>query len=418
MKTALITGVTGQDGAYLSEFLLKKGYKVHGLKRRSSLFNTDRIDHLYQDPHIENANFVLHYGDMTDSTNLIRIIQEVQPDEIYNLAAMSHVQVSFETPEYTANADGLGTLRLLEAIRILGLEKKTRVYQASTSELYGKVQEVPQSEKTPFYPRSPYAVAKMYAYWITVNYREAYNMFACNGILFNHESPIRGETFVTRKITRAVSKIALGLQDKVYLGNLDAQRDWGHAKDYVRMMWMILQAEEPEDWVIATGKTTSVRDFVRMSFAEAGIELEFKGKGLKEKGYIIGIDEKVFTEKVGSQHLNSIKSKINPTLQHSNTPILQYSNTPILQHSNTPILQHSNTPTLEHSVVAVDPRYFRPTEVELLIGDASKAKNKLGWVPKYDLAYLVKDMMKSDLHLMKKDAYLKDGGFRTMNYFE
>lgn len=369
-KTALITGVTGQDGAYLSEFLLKKGYKVHGLKRRSSLFNTDRIDHLYEDPHVENANFVLHYGDMTDSTNLIRIIQEVQPDEIYNLAAMSHVQVSFDTPEYTANADGLGTLRLLEAIRILGLEKKTRVYQASTSELYGKVQEVPQTEKTPFYPRSPYAVAKMYAYWITVNYREAYNLFACNGILFNHESPIRGETFVTRKITRAVSKIALGLQDKIYLGNLDSQRDWGHAKDYVRMMWMILQADEAEDWVIATGKTTSVRDFVRMSFFEVGVELEFKG---------VGVDEKAFVKKcLNSEYQLEIGKE----------------------------------------VLSIDPKYFRPTEVDLLIGDPSKAKTKLGWEIKYDLPMLVKEMMQSDLHLMKKDQYLKDGGYTTLNYYE
>ncbi len=369
-KTALITGITGQDGAYLAEFLLKKGYTVHGLKRRSSLFNTDRIDHLYQDPHTENPKFILHYGDMTDSTNLIRIIQEVQPDEIYNLAAMSHVHVSFDTPEYTANADGLGTLRLLEAIRILSLGEKTKIYQASTSELYGLVQEVPQTEKTPFYPRSPYAVAKMYAYWITVNYREAYNMFACNGILFNHESPIRGETFVTRKITRAVSKIALGLQDKIYLGNLDAQRDWGHAKDYVRMMWMILQAEQPEDWVIATGITTKVRDFVRMAFNEIGIELEFKGEGKEEKGYI--------------------KKCYNPKYQ----------------------LETGK------EVVAVDPRYFRPTEVDLLIGDPTKANTKLGWKPEYDLNTLVKDMMKSDLELMKKDTYLKEGGFKTLNYYE
>ena len=369
-KIALITGVTGQDGAYLSEFLLKKGYIVHGLKRRSSMFNTDRIDHLYQDPHIDNANFILHFGDMTDSTNLIRIIQEVQPDEIYNLAAMSHVHVSFDTPEYTANADGLGTLRLLEAIRILGLEKKTRIYQASTSELYGMVQEVPQSEKTPFYPRSPYAVAKMYAYWISVNYREAYGIFASNGILFNHESPIRGETFVTRKITRAVSRIAMGMQDTVYLGNLDSRRDWGHAKDYVRMMWMILQADDAEDWVIATGVTTPVREFVKMAFREAGIELEFKGSGKKEKGYVASCSNSKYQIPIGKE------------------------------------------------VLSVDPRYFRPTEVELLIGDASKAKNKLGWVPKYDLAYLVKDMMQSDLQLMKKDTYLKEGGFRTMNYFE
>jgi len=370
MKTALITGVTGQDGAYLSEFLLKKGYIVHGLKRRASQFNTDRVDHLYQDPHEENQKFILHYGDMTDSTNLIRLIQDIQPDEIYNLAAMSHVHVSFEIPEYTGNADGLGTLRILEAVRILGLEKKTKIYQASTSELYGKVQEVPQSETTPFYPRSPYAVAKMYAYWITVNYREAYNMFACNGILFNHESPVRGETFVTRKITRATSRIALGLQDKFYLGNLDAQRDWGHAKDYVRMMWMILQAEEAEDWVIATGKTTPVRDFVRMSFAEVGIELEFKGEGVEEKAYV--------------------KSCSNPKFQ----------------------LEEGK------EVLAVDPKYFRPTEVELLIGDATKANTKLGWTPEYDLQDLVKEMMASDVKLMQKETHLKDGGYKILNYFE
>lgn len=369
-KVALITGATGQDGAYLSEFLLKKGYIVHGLKRRASLFNTDRVDHLYQDPHEANLKFILHYGDMTDSTNLIRLIQEIQPDEIYNLAAMSHVAVSFETPEYTGNADGLGTLRILDAVRLLGLEKKTRIYQASTSELYGKVQEVPQSETTPFYPRSPYAVAKMYAYWITVNYREAYGMYACNGILFNHESPIRGETFVTRKITRAASRIALGLQDKFYLGNLDAKRDWGHAKDYVRMMWMILQADEAEDWVIATGKTTTVRDFVKMAFAETGIELEFKGEGVEEKAYV--------------------KSCSNPEYQ----------------------LEEGK------ELLAVDPKYFRPTEVDLLIGDATKANTKLGWTPEYDLPALVKDMMQSDLKLMKKDQYLKEGGYRIMNYFE
>lgn len=369
-KVALITGITGQDGAYLAEFLLKKGYTVHGIKRRSSLFNTDRIDHLYQDPHVENKNLTLHYGDMTDSTNLIRIVQLVQPDEIYNLAAMSHVHVSFDTPEYTANADGIGTLRLLEAIRILGLEKKTKIYQASTSELYGLVQEVPQSETTPFYPRSPYAVAKMYAYWITVNYREAYGMYACNGILFNHESPIRGETFVTRKITRAVSKIALGLQDKLYLGNLDAQRDWGHAKDYVRMMWMLLQHDTPQDWVIATGITTPVRDFVKMAFNEVGIELEFKGEGVNEKATIKACNNPEYQLEIGKE------------------------------------------------VLAVDPRYFRPTEVELLIGDASKAKNELGWVPEYDLPALLKDMMESDLKLMKKDQYLKKGGFQTLNYFE
>ena len=370
MKVALITGVTGQDGAYLSEFLLKKGYEVHGLKRRSSLFNTDRIDHLYQDPHVENRNFFLHYGDMTDSTNLIRLIQEIQPDEIYNLAAMSHVQVSFETPEYTGNADGLGTLRILDAVRLLGLSEKTRIYQASTSELYGKVQEVPQTETTPFYPRSPYAVAKMYAYWITVNYREAYGMYACNGILFNHESPIRGETFVTRKITRAAARIALGLQDKFYLGNLDAKRDWGHAKDYVRMMWMILQAEEAEDWVIATNKTTPVREFVRMAFDHAGIELEFKGEGVDEKAYVTACTNPEYQLEIGKE------------------------------------------------VLVVDPKYFRPTEVDLLIGDATKAKEKLGWVPEYDLKDLVNDMMQSDLKLMKKDQYLKDGGYRILNYFE
>lgn len=370
MKTALITGITGQDGAYLSEFLLKKGYIVHGLKRRSSLFNTDRIDHLYQDPHVDNSNFILHYGDMTDSTNLIRIIQEVQPDEIYNLAAMSHVQVSFETPEYTANADGLGTLRLLEAIRILGLEKKTKIYQASTSELYGLVKEVPQTEKTPFYPRSPYAVAKMYAYWITVNYREAYSIFACNGILFNHESPIRGETFVTRKITRAASKIALKLQDKMYLGNLDAKRDWGHAKDYIRMMWMILQAEQAEDWVIATGITTTVRDFVRLTFKEVGIELEFIGKGIEEKGIISQCNNPDYQLEIGKE------------------------------------------------VVAIDSRYFRPTEVELLIGDSTKARTKLGWKLEYNLQDLVKDMMAGDIKLMQKDQYLKAGGYETLNYFE
>ena len=369
-KKALITGVTGQDGAYLSEFLLKKGYEVHGLKRRSSLFNTDRIDHLYQDPHVENRNFILHYGDMTDSTNLIRLIQEIQPDEIYNLAAMSHVHVSFETPEYTGNADGLGTLRILDAVRLLGLENKTRIYQASTSELYGKVQEVPQTETTPFYPRSPYAVAKMYAYWITVNYREAYNMYACNGILFNHESPIRGETFVTRKITRATARIALGLQDKFYLGNLDAQRDWGHAKDYVRMMWMILQADEAEDWVIATGKTTPVREFVRMSFNEVGIELEFKGKGVDEKAYVKACNNPEYQLEIGKE------------------------------------------------VLAVDPKYFRPTEVDLLIGDATKARTKLGWVPEYDLQGLISDMMQSDVKLMQKEQYLREGGYRILNYFE
>lgn len=369
-KVALITGVTGQDGAYLAEFLLKKDYVVHGIKRRSSSFNTDRIDHLYQDPHVNQQNFILHYGDMTDSTNLIRIIQEVQPDEIYNLAAMSHVQVSFETAEYTANADGLGTLRLLEAIRILNLEKKVKIYQASTSELYGKAQETPQTEKTPFYPRSPYAVAKMYAYWITVNYREAYGIFATNGILFNHESPVRGETFVTRKITQAVSKIAFGLQDKLYLGNLDAQRDWGHAKDYVRMMWMILQAKEAEDWVIATGKTTSVRDFVKLAFGEIGVELEFTGKGIDEKALVKSCSNKKYQFEIGKE------------------------------------------------VLAIDKRYFRPTEVDLLIGDASKAKNKLGWTPEYTLTDLVKEMVSADLHQVEKEIHLMKGGFTLKNYYE
>lgn len=377
MKVALITGITGQDGAYLAEFLLKKGYMVHGIKRRSSLFNTDRIDHLYQDPHEKNVNLKLHYGDLTDSTNLIRIIQETQPDEIYNLAAMSHVHVSFETPEYTANADGIGTLRILEALRILKLEKKTRVYQASTSELYGLVQAVPQSENTPFYPRSPYAVAKLYGYWITVNYREAYGMFACNGILFNHESPIRGETFVTRKITRAAAKIALGLQDKLFLGNLNAQRDWGHAKDYVEAMWLILQQEKAEDFVIATGQTTYVRDFVKMAFAEVGINLRFEGKDEQEKGIVDSFDK----AKIEALELN-IQLQIGA------------------------------------EVVAVDPRYFRPTEVDLLIGDPTKANEKLGWIPKYDVHMLVADMMQSDLLLMKKDKFLADSGHAVMRYFE
>ena len=360
MKKALITGITGQDGAYLSELLLEKGYEVHGIKRRASSFNTQRIDHIYQDPHVENYRFQLHYGDLTDSTNLIRIIQQIQPDEIYNLGAMSHVKVSFDTPEYTANVDGLGTLRLLEAVRILGLTEKTRIYQASTSELYGLVQETPQTEKTPFYPRSPYAVAKMYAYWITVNYREAYNMFAVNGILFNHESPRRGETFVTRKITRATAKIALGLQDAVYLGNMDAKRDWGHAKDYVEVMWLMLQQDQPEDFVIATGVTTSVRDFVRMAFAEAGIELEFKGEGLDEIGIVAACSNPDYQVEIGK------------------------------------------------TVVAVDPRYFRPTEVDLLLGDPSKAKSKLSWKPRYDLPALIKDMMQSDLSIFEKEKYLSE----------
>ena len=378
MKTALITGITGQDGAYLAEFLLKKGYMVHGIKRRASSFNTDRIDHLYHDPHEPHVKFKLHYGDLTDSTNLIRLIQKIQPDEIYNLAAQSHVMVSFDTPEYTANADGIGVLRILEAVRILGLSTKTRIYQASTSELYGLVQQVPQSETTPFYPRSPYAVAKMYGYWIIVNYREAYNIYACNGILFNHESPVRGETFVTRKITRAVSKIALGLQDMLYLGNLSAQRDWGHAKDYVEAMWLMLQQDKAEDFVIATGVTTSVREFIKMAFLELGIEIEFSGKDESERGVIIDMDE----EKITALGLNIEALRFGQT------------------------------------VVKVDPQYFRPTEVDLLIGDATKAQIKLGWVPKYDLQALVSDMVQSDLHLVKKDDYLKKGGFKTMNYFE
>ena len=367
MKVALITGVTGQDGSYLAEFLLQKGYLVHGIKRRSSSFNTDRIEHLYQDPHFHNRNFILHYGDMTDSMNLTKLIKEIQPDEIYNLAAMSHVHVSFEIPEYVANTDGIGALRILEAIRILGLQNKTKLYQASTSELYGKVREVPQSEKTPFYPRSPYAVAKMYAYWITVNYREAYGIFATNGILFNHESPVRGETFVTRKITRAASKIALGLQDTLYLGNLDAKRDWGHAKDYVRMMWMILQAKTPQDWVIATGKSTSVRDFVIMAFSYLGIKLNFEGVGEKEKGIVVSCSNPKYKIQTG---------KI---------------------------------------IVEVDPHYYRPTEVDSLIGDASKAKEELGWVPKFSLNQLVNEMMAADLKNMSRSQYLKNGGFDTRN---
>lgn len=370
MKKALITGITGQDGAYLADLLLKKGYEVHGIKRRSSLFNTDRIDHLYQDPHEENVRFKLHYGDLSDSTNLIRIVQEVQPDEIYNLGAMSHVKVSFDTPEYTANADGIGTLRLLEALRILGLEKKTKIYQASTSELYGLVQAVPQSETTPFYPRSPYAVAKMYAYWITVNYREAYGMFACNGILFNHESPLRGETFVTRKITRGVARIALNLQDKLHLGNLDARRDWGHAKDYVEAMWLILQQDVAEDYVIATGVTTTVRDFVKMSFAEVGITLTFEGEGADERAYVAACSHPDYQVEIGKE------------------------------------------------VLAVDSKYFRPTEVDLLIGDPTKSKTKLNWVPKYDLPALVKEMMASDVDHFRKELMLKAAGYSIKNQFE
>jgi GDPmannose 4,6-dehydratase len=369
-KRALITGITGQDGAYLAEFLLDKGYVVHGIKRRTSLFNTDRIDHLYQDPHIENQNFILHFGDLTDSLNLTKIINESKPDEIYNLAAMSHVAVSFDLPEYAANVDALGTLRILEAVRLLKMEKKVKIYQASTSELYGKVQEIPQTEKTPFYPRSPYGVAKLYGFWITKNYREAYNIFASNGILFNHESPIRGETFVTRKITRAISKMALGLQEKLFLGNLDSKRDWGHAKDYVRMMWMILQAEKPDDWVIATGKTTTVRDFVKLAFKHVGVEVEFKGQGVDEVGIISKYSK------------NSYKFRQGQT------------------------------------VVCVDPKYFRPTEVDILVGDPSKAKNELGWEPKISLEELVEDMMKSDLKLMQKDLDLKRLGYQLKNYFE
>jgi GDPmannose 4,6-dehydratase len=367
-KVALLTGVTGQDGAYLSELLLSKGYIVHGIKRRSSLFNTDRIDHLYQDPHEKNRNFVLHYGDLTDSTNLIRIIQEVQPDEIYNLGAMSHVKVSFDTPEYTANADGIGTLRILEAVRLLGLERKTRIYQASTSELYGLVQEIPQKETTPFYPRSPYAVAKLYAYWITVNYREAYNMFACNGILFNHESPLRGETFVTRKITRSVAQLALGLSKKLFIGNLDAKRDWGHAKDYVEAMWLILQQDIAEDYVIATGVTTSVRDFIKMAFERVGVELEFEGEGDQERGFVKNCTNE-YAFKIGQE------------------------------------------------VVKVDPAYFRPTEVDLLIGDATKA-NKLGWKPKYSLQDLIDEMVESDLHSFQQEKILMESGFKVVRQHE
>jgi GDPmannose 4,6-dehydratase len=370
MKSALITGITGQDGSFLAELLISKGYEVHGIKRRTSLFNTDRIDHLYQDPHEKNLKLKLHYGDLTDTGNLIRIVQEIQPDEIYNLGAMSHVKVSFDTPEYTANVDGLGTLRLLEAIRILGLEKKTKLYQASTSELYGLVQEVPQSEKTPFYPRSPYAVAKLYSYWITVNYREAYNLFACNGILFNHESAVRGETFVTRKITRAACRIALGLQQSMFMGNIDAKRDWGHAKDYVEAMWLMLQQDVAEDFVIATGITTTVREFLSKTFSELGITIEFSGKGLDEKAVVIKSDNPEFFVKKGQE------------------------------------------------VVKIDPVYFRPTEVELLIGDPSKAKSKLGWKPKYDLDALVKEMVLSDLELFKRDHYLKQGGHKVFQYHE
>ncbi len=381
-KTALITGITGQDGAYLAEYLVKQGYVVHGIKRRSSSFNTDRIDHLYQDPHTENRNFILHYGDMTDSLNLTRIIGDIQPDEIYNLAAQSHVKVSFDTPEYTANVDGLGTLRILEAVRMLNLISKTRIYQASTSELYGLVQEVPQNEKTPFYPRSPYAVAKLYAYWISVNYREAYGMHVSNGILFNHESPVRGETFVTRKITRAVSKIALSNQRELYLGNLSAKRDWGHAKDYVRAMYLILQQEKPSDYVIATGVTTSVREFVRLAFASIGVDVVFTGEGLKETAVITAVDKSLFCQKVSEEAYDKFVKRIGEV------------------------------------VVGVDPNYFRPTEVDLLIGDPTKSKTKLGWEPEYDLHALIEDMMLGDMILMKKEDYLMKGGYRVLNYFE
>jgi GDPmannose 4,6-dehydratase len=397
MKVALITGITGQDGSYLAELLLEKGYEVHGIKRRSSLFNTNRIDHLYQDPHDPNQRLKLHYGDLTDSMNLTRIIQECQPDEIYNLGAMSHVAVSFDTPEYVGNVDGLGTLRILEAVRILGLEKKTRIYQASTSELYGGMAENKNDkgfydELSPFYPRSPYGVAKIYGFWITKNYREAYDMFACNGILFNHESPRRGETFVTRKITRAVAKIALGLQEKFFLGNLEAKRDWGHAKDYVRMMWMILQAEKPEDWVIATGVTTTVRDFVRLAFGEVGIEVEFKGEGVNEKGFIKSIDQEKYSKATGIS---------NPVEENND------------QRPTTNV-----QPALGKEVLSVDPTYFRPTEVDLLIGDPTKAKEKLGWVPEHDLASLVKDMMQSDVSLMRKDVDLLKAGHEILKQAE
>ena len=373
MKKAFITGITGQDGAYLAEFLLNKGYEVHGLKRRSSLFNTARIDHLYHDPHDKGARMKLHYGDLTDSTNLIRVIQEVQPDEIYNLGAMSHVRVSFDMPEYVANTDAMGALRILEAVRILGLTEKTRIYQASTSELYGKVQQTPQTEKTPFYPRSPYAIAKLYAYWITVNYREAYNMYACNGVLFNHESPLRGETFVSRKITRAIARMVFGLQQKVYMGNLDSKRDWGHARDYVEAMYLILQQKTPDDYVIATGETTSVRDFMTRAFAHVGATLIFKGKGLKEVGIIDAVED---------------------------------------------VLEGGCALQPGDEVVCIDPRYFRPTEVDILLGDATRAKEKLGWEPKYDVNALIREMVDADLDLMRGQNHLKKGGFRIYDFHE
>jgi GDPmannose 4,6-dehydratase len=383
-NVALITGITGQDGAYLAELLLKKGYIVHGIKRRASMFNTERIDHLYQDPHVENRNFILHYGDLTDSLNLTRIIQETQATEIYNLGAMSHVKVSFDSPEYTANADGLGTLRILEAVRLLGMTGKTRIYQASTSELYGLVQQVPQYEKTPFYPRSPYGVAKLYAYWITVNYREAYGMHASNGILFNHESPIRGETFVTRKITRATARIALGMQNTFFIGNMAAKRDWGHAKDYVQAMYLILQQEQPDDYVVATGITTEVREFIFKAFMEIGLELKFSGTDDNEIAALAAMDEKSFSTKVGEAYVESMKKRVRTN----------------------------------ETVVRVDTKYYRPSEVDLLIGNAAKARKKLGWEPKYDLNGLVEDMMRSDIQLMKKESFLQEGGYRTLNYFE
>ena len=383
-KTALITGITGQDGAYLAEFLLKKGYLVHGIKRRSSLLNTDRIDHLYQDPHAKKRNMILHYGDLSDSMNVTRIIQECQPDEIYNLGAMSHVKVSFDVPEYTANTDGIGTLRILEAIRLLGLKEKTRFYQASTSELYGLVQQVPQTEKTPFYPRSPYSIAKLYAYWITVNYREAYGLHASNGILFNHESPIRGETFVSRKITRGLAKIVLGMQETLFMGNLSSRRDWGHAKDYIKAMYLMLQQEQPDDYVIATGVTTEVREFVNKSFSNVGINLSFQGEHENEIATITDLNDNLFIEKVGKDYIKNFKSRI------KTNPV----------------------------VVKVDPAYFRPTEVDLLLGDPSKAKTKLGWEPEYNLDSLINDMVTSDLLLMKRENFLREGGYRIFNYFE
>jgi len=383
-KTALITGITGQDGAYLAEFLIMKGYFVHGIKRRSSLINTNRIDHIYQDPHVKDRNFILHYGDLSDSMNVTRIIQECRPDEIYNLGAMSHVKVSFDVPEYTANTDGIGTLRILEAVRLLGMKEFTKIYQASTSELYGLVREIPQTEKTPFYPRSPYAVAKLYGYWITVNYREAYGLHASNGILFNHESPIRGETFVSRKITRALARIVLGMQEILFMGNLSSKRDWGHAKDYIKAMYLILQQEEPDDYVIATGVSTEVRDFIRRAFSFIGVEISFSGEKEKETGSINRINDALFIEKVGKKYLESINNRM------KNNPI----------------------------IVRVDPNYYRPTEVDLLMGDSTKAREKLGWSPEYDLDGLISEMVTSDLLLMKGESYLKEGGFRTNNYFE